>query len=157
YELLTGNPPFGRERATQRQRHCEALPPLPRFDEASMSAALADLSISCLAKEASNRPESFKIIIQDLIGIGMHQAGETVLRLTSYVVEYDKLGEKLAAEMGSAPSAMLYESRVASLLEAGEPSAALEVVANVPVGSRSLNLLLATGTALSLSGQDEEA
>lgn len=160
FELLTGQPPYGRDRSEQRQAHCSgAVVSLPPFAQTTAAAHLATLSIWCLAKDPLDRPESFKIIIGQLLEIGLQHAPDTTARFIHYVVNFDEITDHVSHQIGGDKDVtlLLKEDQVASLIEVGEVDAALEVLAQTPVESRSVNMLLLTGSALSLSGNDEEA
>ncbi|MEY9523963.1 tetratricopeptide (TPR) repeat protein [Bradyrhizobium japonicum] len=160
YELLTGSPPYGRDRSKQRDAHCTAAVPAKLFtDNTTVPALLTALSIWCLAKDPRDRPTSFKIIVGELLKIGMQHAPERTARFVSYVVNFDEIGKDIAAEMGRGDDAMtsLLEHRIGSLIEAGELEAALDAIDRIPIEKRSANMLVMTGSALSLSGDDEQA
>jgi eukaryotic-like serine/threonine-protein kinase len=79
YEMLTGHTPFhGRSRQTLIAAHLtEPPPPLPQVSTDSVPESLAELVMTCLAKDPAGRPQSARDLLRSLDALESARAQHT--------------------------------------------------------------------------------
>jgi tetratricopeptide (TPR) repeat protein len=76
YEMLTAHLPFDVPKSQQRHAHLHSRPQNPRVFEHEISKALADLILSCLAKQPAKRPADFAALRDRLNDLLKEETGE---------------------------------------------------------------------------------
>jgi tetratricopeptide (TPR) repeat protein len=114
YEMLTGKRPFFAETISQwRDVHLKARPVEPRIMVATIPKELNDLTMGCLAKNPTDRPEGFPVIKDSL---------ETIL--------WEEFHEEIPSSTPQEMESWEYSSKGISLVSLGHAEEAIECFDN---------------------------